>query len=100
MIALRRRLAEIYDARIQQLDPGLNVDPARRDTRDILKRFVVPNVDPANPILESSLEPEDGPAEARGHYDDAWEFDEYSNPRKPAHFGKTRASRPRCLPLR
>ena len=47
VIALRRRLAEIYDARIQQLDPGLNVDPARRDTRDIRKRFVVPNVDPA-----------------------------------------------------
>ena len=89
VIALRRRLAEIYDARIQQLDPGLNVDPARRDTRDILKRFVVPNVDPANPILESSLGPEDGPAEARGHDDDAWQFDEYSNPGKPVHFGKT-----------
>ena len=89
VIALRRRLAEIYDARIQQLDPGLNIDPARRDTRDIRKRFVVPHVDPANPILESSLEPEDWPAEARGDYDDAWEFDEYSNPGKPAHFGKT-----------
>ena len=46
VVALRRRLADIYDARIQQLDPGLNVDPTRRDTRDIRKRFVVPNVDP------------------------------------------------------
>ena len=27
VIALRKRLAEIYDARIHQLDPGLNVDP-------------------------------------------------------------------------
>ena len=34
VIALRSRLAEIYNARSQQLDPGLNVDPARRDTRD------------------------------------------------------------------
>ena len=41
VIALRRRLAEIYEARMQQLDPGLNVDPARRNTRDIRKRFVV-----------------------------------------------------------
>ena len=32
VIALRRRLAEIYEARSQQFDPGLNVDPARPDT--------------------------------------------------------------------
>ena len=89
VIALRRRLAEIYEARMQQLDPGLNVDPARRDTRDIRKRFVVPNVDPANPFFVPSLEPEDWPAETRGQDDDAWKFDEYSDPRKPAHFGRT-----------
>ena len=89
VIALRRRLAEIYEARMQQLDPGLNVDPARPDTRDIRKRFVVPNVDPANPFFVPSLEPEDWPAEARGQDDDAWKFDEYSDPRKPAHFGRT-----------
>ena len=88
VIALRRRLAEIYNARIQLLDPGLNIDPTRRDTRDIRKRFVVPNVDPANPILEPSLEPEDWPAEARGQDDHAWQFDEYSDPRKPADFGR------------
>ena len=88
VIALRRRLAEIYDARIQQLDPGLNVDPTRRDTRDIRKRFVVPNVDPANPMLEPSLEREDWPSEARGQDDDAWQFDVYSNPGRPARFGR------------
>ena len=66
VIALRKRLAEIYDARIHQLDPGLNVDPGRRDRRDIRKRFVVPHVDPANPFLEPSLDPEDWSAEAPG----------------------------------
>ncbi len=84
VIALRRRLAETYDARSQQLDPGLNVDPARRDARDIRKRFVVPNVDPANPFLEPSLEPEDLPTEAPGQDDDAWKFDKYGDPGKPA----------------
>ena len=86
VIALRRRLAEIYHARIQQLDPGLNVDPARRDTRDIRKRFVVPNVDPANPFHEPSLEPEDWPTEPPGQNDHAWDFDEYSDPGKPAGY--------------
>ena len=86
VIALRKRLAEIYDARIHQLDPGLNVDPGRRDRRDIRKRFVVPHVDPANPFLEPSLDPEDWPAEAPGQDDDAWQFDEYSDTGKPADF--------------
>ena len=86
VIALRRRLAEIYNARIQQLDPGLNVDPGRRDTRDIRKRFVVPHVDPANAFLEPSLEPEDRPTEAPGQDDGAWEFDEYSDPGKRTRF--------------
>ena len=89
VIALRRRLAEIYEARIQQLDPGLNVDPTRRDRRDIRKRFVVPNVDLDNPFFVQSLEPEDWPPKARGQDDDAWKFDEYSDPRKPAHLGRT-----------
>ena len=95
VIALRRRLAEIYEARIQQLDPGLNVDPARRDTRDIRKRFVLPNVDPVNPFREPSLEPEDGSVDAYGEHDDAWEFDEYSDPGKPAGFHAP----PRELPV-
>ena len=86
VIALRKRLAEIYDARIHQLDPGLNVDPGRRDRRDIRKRFVVPHVDPANPFLEPSLDPEDWSAEAPGQDDEAWQFDEYSDAGKPADF--------------
>ena len=86
LIALRRRLVEIYDARSQQLDPGLNVDPARRDARDIRKRFVVPNVDPANPFIQPSLELEDLPTEAPRHDDDAWKFDKYGDPGKPADF--------------
>ena len=86
VVALRRRLAEIYHARGQHLDPGLNVDPGRRDTRDIRKRFVVPDVDPDNPFLEQLLEPEVWPTEAPGQDDEAWEFDEYSDPGKPAGF--------------
>ena len=89
VIALRRRLAEFYHARIQQLDPGLNVDPARRDTRDVRKRFVVPNVDAAHPFLEPSLEPEDWPTEPPGQDEHAWQFDEYSDLGKPAHFART-----------
>ena len=84
VIALRSRLAEIYNARIQVLDPGLNVDPGRRETRDIRKRFVIPHVDTANPFLEPSLEPEDWPADPSGEHDHAWQFDEYSDPGKPA----------------
>ena len=83
VVALRRRLAEIYAARIQQLDPGLNADPARRDTRDIRKRFVVPDVDPDRPFLEPSLEPESWPTETSGEDDYAWQFDEYSGPGQP-----------------
>ena len=89
VIALRKRLAEIYAARIQQLDPGLNVDPARRDTRDIRKRFVVPDVDPDNPFIEPSLEPEKWPTETSGADDHAWQFDEYSDLGQP-----TRVRRP------
>ncbi len=99
VIALRRRLAEIFEARIQQLDPGLNVDPARRDTRDIRKRFVVPDVDPANPFFVPSLEPEDWPGEARGQDDDAWNFDEYSDPREPSHFDRTPSEPPEIPPI-
>ena len=93
VIALRRRLAEIYEARSQHLDPGLNVDPARQDTPDVRKRFVVPHVDPANPFAEPSLVPEDQPAEALGQDDDAWGFEEYGNLKKP-----TRSRRPPSEP--
>ena len=84
VIALRRRLAEFYEARFQHLDPGLNVDPALQNTPDIRKRFVVPHVDPENPFLEPSLESEDWPTEASGPDDEeAWEFDDYGNVGKP-----------------
>ena len=86
VIALRKRLAEIYNARAQQLDPGLNVDPHRRDGRDIRKRFVVPHVDPTNPFVEPSLNPEDWPTEAPGEDDYAWQFDDYGDPARPAGF--------------
>ena len=86
VIALRSRLAEIYNARIQQLDPGLNVDPGRSDARDIRKRFVIPLVDPVNPFLDVSLETEHEPASSSWEHDDAWEFGEYSDPGKPAGF--------------
>ena len=86
VIALRKRLAEIYAARIQQLDPGLSVDPARRDTRDIRKRFVIPDVDLDKPFLEPSLEPENRPTETSGENDQAWQFDEYSDLGQPIGF--------------
>ena len=79
VITFRNRLSEIYYARTQQLDPGLSVDPVRKDTRDIRKRFVVPYVDLDNPFLEPSLGPEDQPTEASGQDDGSWVFDEYSD---------------------
>ena len=88
VIALRRRLAEIYRARTQHLDPGLNVDPARRDERDIRKRFVVPDVDPDNPFLEPSLEPENWSTETSGEDDHAWQFNEYGDPGQPTGFSR------------
>ena len=97
VIALRRRLAEIYDARSQQLDPGLNVDPARWDTRDIRKRFVVPHVDPVNPFHVPFLEPQDWPTGVHEQDEDAWQFDEYNDPVKPADFGR-RPSEPSETP--
>ena len=92
--ALRKRLAEIYAARIQQLDPGLNVDPARRDTRDIRKRFVVPDVDPDQPFLEPSLEPENWPTKTSEKDDYAWQFDEYSDPGQPTGFRRPPSESP------
>ena len=95
VIALRSRLAEIYYARIQQLDPGLNVGPGRRATRDIRKRFVLPDVDPDNPFLEQSLEPEDWHTDATGHDDSSWQFDEYGEPRETHRiYAGSRANRP------
>ena len=94
VIALRSRLADIYHARSRQFDPGLNVDPGRRDTRDIRKRFVVPDVDPDKPFLEQSLEPEDWPTDATGDYNSAWQFDEYGDPRNPPDSADSRANCP------
>ena len=86
---LRRRLGDIYEAQIHQLDPGLNVEPHRKDGRNIRKRFVVPDVDPANPFLEPSLEPEERPADGPGWDDRAWQFDEYGDSGKPISFGRS-----------
>ena len=86
VIDLRKRLSNIYEARAQQLDPGLNVNPARRDTSDLRKRFVVPYVDPENPFLEPSMDTGDRPTETSGQNDGSWEFDEYSGPGIPTGF--------------
>ena len=91
MIALRIRLSKIYDARAQHLDPGLNVDPARKDTRDIRKRFVVPYVSLDNPFLESSLDSENRPTETSGQDDGSWEFDEYSDSGQPTDYRRLRS---------
>ncbi len=84
--ALRKRLADIYNARAQQLDPGLTVDPHQRDAHDIRKRFVVPLVDPTNPFVEPSLEPEDWSTEAPGEDHYPWQFDDYGDPARPPGF--------------
>ena len=81
--ALRKRLADIYNARAQQLDPGLTADPHQRDAHDIRKRFVVPHVDPTNPFVEPSPEPEDWSTEAPGEDHYPWQFDEYGDPARP-----------------
>ena len=94
---LRRRLGEIYEAQIHQLDPGLNVEPGRLGGRDIRKRFVVPDVDPDNPFLEPSLEPEGQPADGPGWDDRAWKFDEYGDSAKHISFGRA-ASEPSETP--
>ena len=88
VIALRGRLAEVYDARIHQLDPGLTFEPGRPVTRDIRKRFVIPNVDPVNAFIEPSLEPEDRPDDAMGRDEHAWRFDGYTDPGQPSDFGR------------
>ena len=100
VIALRSRLAEIYNARSQQLDPGLNVDPARRDTRDIRKRFVVPHVDPANPFLVPSLEPGTDRPRRVGRMTIPGSSTSTATPGNPPTSVDRRASRPRRLPLR
>ena len=79
---LRRRLGDIYEAQIHQFDPGLNAEPGRERGRDIRKRFVVPDVDPDNPLIEPSLEREERPADEQGLGDHAWEFDEHGDSAK------------------
>ena len=90
VIALRKRLAAFYDARAQQLDPGFNVDPSRRDARDIRQRFVVPHVDPTNRFFKPSLESEEWAIEAPGEDDYAWRFDDYGDPDGPAESRRPR----------
>ena len=85
---LRRRLEEIYEAQIHQLDPGLNVEPGGQGGRDIRKRFVVPDVDPDNPFVEPSLEPEERPADGPGWGERAWEFDEYGDSAEHTSLGR------------
>ena len=76
LIKLRKRLGDIYKARSQQLDPGLNTDPGRRETRDIRRRFVVPDVDPANPFVEPSMEASDHQQDEIGLVDLTWQYAE------------------------
>ena len=72
----------------------MNVDPSRTETPDIRKRFVIPHLDPANPFLQPSLEPEDWPADRSGEHDHAWQFDEHSDPGKPSAFPKPPSESP------
>ena len=79
LIKLRKRLGDIYKARIHQLDPGLNTELGRREPRDIRKRFVVPNVDPSNPFDEPLMEARDPQVQEFQSDDLVWQFAEHGD---------------------
>ena len=81
---LRTRLAETYRARFQLVDPGLRLDLSERIPRDVRKRYVVPNVDPANPLSEPCREPEAPRDHDVDQDDEAWQFDGYTKLRRPS----------------
>lgn len=80
IIRLRKRLAEIYDARFRQLDPGLVRDGLVLDAGDIRSRFVPPEVDLSNPYSEPVMEADvaDLAFEPTDHF--AGDDEEYSFP--------------------
>ena len=97
VIELRGVLAEVYEARIRQLDPGLTFEPARSVARDIRERFVSPNVDPVNVFAEPLLETDSGPNDGVQNGDQTWRFDEYEDPAHPADVRKQGSKPPETL---
>ncbi len=79
VLSLRVRLAEFYEARIHQLDPGLTFEPGQAISCKIRKRFVLPNVDPINLFVEPSLESTDRSQVSAVQDDHTLKFDEYSD---------------------
>ena len=75
MLTLRGRLAGIYQARFSHVDPGISLDPGRASPSDLRDRFVLPDVEPADPFEESVVEreapPDPGPDDDRH-----WNFQE------------------------
>lgn len=75
ILTLRARLAEIYQARFSHVDPGISLDPGRASDSDLRDRFVLPDVEPADPFEESVIEreapPDPGPDDDR-----QWNFQE------------------------
>ena len=84
VIALRARLAEIYDARFRHIDPGLPIAGGPAAVSDVRKRFVVPDVEPAGTLGEVAIEPDEPPDDALGEDDRVWEFDAYAEPHRPS----------------
>ena len=97
VIELRGVLAEIYEARIHLLDPGLNFEPDRSVVRDIRERFITPNVDPVNVFAEPSLEADAGSDDRVRDGDQGWRFDEHEDPAQSADVDKT-GSEPAEIP--
>jgi hypothetical protein len=55
-IRLRRKLAQVYDAKFRWVDPGLSVTRPGRAARDIRERFIAQDIDPSSPFSEPMLE--------------------------------------------
>lgn len=82
VVRLRKRLAEIYDARFRQLDPGLGLEPGVLAASDIRSRFVAPNVDSSSPFFEPTFDTTDALRDAPQEVEDyfAGDEDDYSPP--------------------
>ena len=84
MLTLRARLAEIYQARFRHVDPGISLDPGPSSGSDLRDRFILPDVEPADPFDQSAIEPE-APSDHPPDDDRGWEFQEDAGSWQPMY---------------